>query len=339
MTRRTTIVDIAEKAGVSAKTVSRVLNDEPYVRDDLRERVKQVAAELDYHPNRNAQGLIARRNFLIGLTYEKPSPSYVVDLQRGALQRLAGERYRLVVLPFADPHSDPAGLAALLRSAMIDGALLAPPSCDMPEILDSLDRAGIRYARITPGTQPERGATALLDDRAAGRAIAQHLLDLGHRRFGIVLGDAGHAATASRLAGYAEALDAAGVPPDAKMIEQGDFTFASGEIAARRLLARPDRPSAILAQNDDMAAATLVVARELGLSVPADLSVTGFDDADIARLCWPPLTTVEQPVEAIAADATDRLLHLLDEDAAVAPPVTHRHRIILRGSTAPPAER
>ena len=334
MTRRTTIVDIAQRAGVSAKTVSRVLNDEPYVRDDVRERVKTVAAELDYHPNRNAQGLISRRTFLIGLTYEKPSPSYVVDLQRGALQRLAGERYRLVVLPFAEPRKDPAGLVALLRSAMIDGVLLAPPSCDIPEVLDALDRAGIRYARITPGTDPGRGASALLDERAAGRAIAQHLLDLGHRRFGIVLGDPAHAATGARLAGYEDALDAAEVAPADRLVEQGDFTFESGEAAARRLLDRMDRPGAVLAQNDDMAAAVMMVARELGISVPEHLSVAGFDDAEISRLCWPQLTTVEQPVVAIAADATDRLLHLLEEEEP-AEPLVHPHRLVARGSTGP----
>ena len=334
MTKRTTIVDIAAEAGVSAKTVSRVLNNEPYVRKDVREKVKKVAADLDYHPNRNAQGLITRRNFLIGLTYEKPSPSYVVDLQRGALQRLAGERYRLVVLPFAEPRKDPSGLVALLRSAMIDGVLLAPPSCDIPEVLDALDAAAIRYARITPGTDPERGASALLDERAAGRAIAKHIVDLGHRRIGIVLGDPAHAASGARLKGYLDALDAARIEPADRLIEEGDFSFASGELAARRLLGRPDRPSAILAQNDDMAAAVLVVARDLGLDVPRDLSIAGFDDAEISRLCWPQLTTVEQPVTAIAADATDRLLRLLG-DEAIEEPIVHPHRILLRGTTGP----
>ncbi|VVT01289.1 LacI family DNA-binding transcriptional regulator [Erythrobacter sp. EC-HK427] len=336
MNRRATIKDIAEQAGVSAKTVSRVMNDEPYVRDDIRERVKRVAAALDYHPNRNAQGLISSRTFLIGLTYERPSPSYVVDLQRGALERLAGERYRLVVLPFADAREDPAGLVALLRSAMVDGALLAPPSCDIPEVLDALDNSGIRYARITPGTMLERGSCALLDERAAGRAIAEHLVQLGHRRFGVILGHPGHAATSARLAGYRDAFAAAGIAPDDIRIERGDFTFHSGEAAAHRLLARTDRPTAILAQNDDMGAAALSVARALGLAVPDAVSIAGFDDADIARLCWPQLTTVEQPVAAIAADATDRLLKQL-EGGELAAAITHPHRVIVRGSTGPAA--
>ncbi|QZH75703.1 MAG: LacI family DNA-binding transcriptional regulator [Erythrobacter sp.] len=335
MNKRATIMDIAEQAGVSAKTVSRVLNNEPYVRPDLRERVKAVAARLDYQPNMNAQALISRRSFLIGLTYERPSPSYVVDLQRGALDRLESERYRLVVLPFAEARSDAAGLIALLRSSMVDGVLLAPPSCDIPEVLDSLDAAGIRYARITPSTMPGRGACAMLDEREAARAVAQYLIDLGHRRFGIVLGHQSHGATQARLAGYRDALDAAGIDAGSVALEQGDFTYASGQRAARALLERTDRPSAILAQNDDMAAAVLTTARELDIVVPDELSVAGFDDAEIARLCWPQLTTVEQPVASIAADATDQLLHLLGGKSETVP-LVHPYRLHLRGSTAAP---
>lgn len=336
MTRRATILDIAKRAGVSAKTVSRVVNDEPYVRDNVRKRVKAIARELDYHPNVNAQGLISRRNFLIGLTYERPSPSYVVDLQRGALERLKGERYRLVVLPFADASENPSELVALLRSAMLDGVLLASPSCDLPEVMDALDAAGIRYARITPGTDPDRGASALLDDSAAAEAMAQHLLDLGHRRFGVILGRRAHAAAHSRLKGYQAAFDRAGIAEEDILIEQGDFTFAGGTAAAKRLLGLVERPTAILAQNDDMGAATILVARELGIAVPQELSVAGFDDAEISRLCWPPLTTVEQPVAEIAADATDRLLKLL-EGELLEDPRTHRHCVRIRQSTAAPA--
>ncbi|KAB2848629.1 MAG: LacI family transcriptional regulator, partial [Sphingopyxis terrae] len=150
ISKRTTIVDIARVAGVTPKTVSRALNDAPHVSEAVRQKVKAAAAELDYHPNLAAQSLIARRSFLIGLTYERPSPSYVVDLQNGALGRLEDGRYRLVVLPFNHVASRPEELGKLLLRAGLDGVLLAPPACDQPLLLDMLDRQKLPYARITP---------------------------------------------------------------------------------------------------------------------------------------------------------------------------------------------
>jgi LacI family transcriptional regulator len=337
ITRRTTIVDIAKAAGVSPKTVSRVLNDEPHVKPAVRERVKEAARVLDYLPNVAARGLITRKSYLIGLTYERPSPSYVVELQRGALERLEGERYRLVVLPFHDASARQDELTALLRSASLDGVILAPPSCDLLPVLDALDKAGIRYARIAPHLDPQRGVSAAMDDVAAARALAEHLLALGHRRFGIILGDPTHYASEARLEGYRQALEAAGIAMGEVAIEQGDFTYPSGEAAAARLLGRADRPTAILAQNDDMAVAAIQSARDLGLDVPRDLSVAGFDDSEVSRLVWPRLTTVRQPVFEMARDATDRLVCQLEEYEP-APPAFHPHELMVRGSTAAPPD-
>ena len=330
MKRRTTISDIAKRADVSLKTVSRVLNDEPHVRADVRDRVKRIAAELNYHPNVAARGLIHRRSFLIGLTYERPSPSYVVELQRGALDRLADTRYRLMVLPFDRASERPDELVGFLRSAGLDGVLLAPPSCDSPQVLDALDAAHIAYGRISPVTAPVRGAVAGMDDRAAARTIAEYLIGLGHRRIAIIAGQDHHSASALRMEGYRDAFDAAGIEPVA--IEQGDFTLAGGQDAAARLLDRSLRPTAILAQNDDMAVGAIQAARDAGLNVPSQLSVAGFDDAVIAGLSWPRLTTIHQPVHAIAEAATDGLLKLLLGEAAP-PPQTLAYRLIERGST------
>ena len=334
MKRRTTLSDVAKRADVSPKTVSRVLNDEPHVRADIRERVKRIAHEMNYHPNLAARGLIHQRSFLIGLTYERPSPSYVVELQRGALDRLRGTRYRLMVLPFNHASEKPGDLIAFLRSAGLDGVLLAPPSCDVPEVLDALDAAHIAHGRISPVEMPERGATAGMDDRAAAREIARHLIDLGHRRIAILAGQEHHAASGLRMAGYRDAFAAAGIEPLA--IEQGDFTLAGGQAAARRLLALPGpAPTALLAQNDDMAVGAIQAARDAGLSVPEDISVAGFDDAEIARLSWPRLTTMRQPVYDIAHAATDGLLHLLAGEPS--PPRRELgHELVLRQSTAVP---
>jgi LacI family transcriptional regulator len=336
ISRRATIYEIAKAAGVSPKTVSRVLNDEPFVKDALREKVKAVAKDLNYQPNITAKGLITRRSFMIGLTYERPSPSYVVELQRGVLERLADERYRMIILPFRDVVARTDAFIAFLRSAALDGVVLAPPAADQIAVLDALDAAGIRYGRIAPQVAPERGACSLLDDTAAAREVAEHVLGLGHRRLAVILGDPTHSSSTARSAGYAQAFAAHGIDAAGVAVESGDFTFASGEDAMRRILARPGpRPTAVLAQNDDMAVGAMTVAREAGLSIPEDLSVTGFDDSDIARLIMPKLTTVRQPVFAMAEAATDGLLKRMADEAP--PPVLHAHELLVRQSTAAPS--
>ena len=302
----------------------------------MREKVKAVAKQLNYQPNITARGLITRRSYMIGLTYERPSPSYVVELQRGVLERLADERFRMIILPFSDVTARTDAFVAFLKATALDGVVLAPPGSDQPAVLDQLDAAGIRYGRIAPQHDAARGACSLLDDVAAAREVAEHLLTLGHRRLAVILGDATHAASTARSRGYAQALAAHGVAMDSVTVEQGDFTFTSGEAAMARILARPGpRPTAILAQNDDMAVGAITVAREAGLSVPDDLSVVGFDDSDISRLIMPKLTTVRQPVFDMAVTATAGLLKLLAGEEAPAP-VMHAHELLVRQSTAVP---
>ena len=340
--RRTTIIDVAKRAEVSPKTVSRVLNNEQYVRDSIREAVRNAVRELDYHPNINAQSLIAQRSYLIGLTYERPSPSYVVELQKGALERLENERYRLIVLPFEMVSSRIEELSRFLLSAGLDGVILAPPSCEKAAVLDALERHEVAYARITPHQLQDRGIVASMDETAAGEAIANHLLELSHRRIGIILGDPNHAATTARMDGYRKAFAAYGASVDQDLVTQGDFTFPTGLAAGYKLLDRARPPSAILAQNDDMAVAAMMAARELGMDVPRDLSIAGYDDSEVSRLSWPPITTIHQPVREMAWDATDRLLRKLDsksEDVGTGELEGHKlhpYRLIVRGSTASP---
>ena len=319
--------------------MSRALNDAPHVSEAVRRKVKEAAAALDYHPNLAAQSLIARRSYLIGLTYERPSPSYVVELQNGALGRLENERYRLVVLPFNHVASRPEELGKLLLRAGLDGVLLAPPACDQPVLLDMIERQKLPYARITPHSDLDRGLVVAMDEVAAGHTVAAHILSLGHRRVGIVLGDPSHAASRGRLEGYRQAFEEAGVVIDDSLVGTGDFTYDVGYRVALELLDRPVRPTAILAQNDDMAVAAIAAARALGLSVPQDLSVAGFDNSEVSRTAWPPLTTVHQPVREMAWDAANRLIAMLDGDADSDAPRRrdHLHELLVRASTAAPS--
>jgi len=335
--KRTTILDVSRLAGVSAKTVSRVLNGEPHVTDALQERVRAAAAQLNYHPNAFAQGLVRQRSHLIGLVYENPSPSYVVDLQMGVLDRLNGEAYRLVVVPVQSVQERASEVVGLLRSAGLDGVVLAPPASDHPTILKQLEAAGMRYARISPTRRIEEGPSHLIDDVAAAKEIAAYLIGLGHRRIGIIKGDPTHPATEARLLGYTQAFYDAGLGLDLDLIESGMFTFESGFEAGKRLIDRPERPTAILAQNDEMAVGAMTAAREAGLSVPGQLSVVGFDDSEVSRIVWPRLTTVRQPVFEMAAAATDMLVTQL-QGGSVEGAQLHAHELLVRDSAAPPPQ-
>ncbi len=336
--KRTTIVDIARDVGVSYKSVSRALNDEPHVAKDLRTRVLEAAKRLNYHPNLLAQSLVRRRSFLIGLVYENPSPSYTVQLQMGVLSRLETERYRLIVIPVRSVQEKAGEIVGLLRSAALDGVVLSPPASDHPVILDELGAAEMPFVRIAPTRLFEIGPNTLLDDIAGAREIAAHLIALGHTDIAIIKGDPTHHSSEARLIGYGQAMAEAGIELRVDRLEQGNYTFDSGYAATTRILAARIRPTAIIAQNDDMAVGALMAARDAGLTIPGDISVVGFDDAEISRLVWPRLTTIRQPVFEMAFAATDMLINRLDGKKQ-AKDRTHDHSLLVRASSGPPAPR
>lgn len=332
--RRATIIDVAREAAVSMKTVSRVFNDAPNVTAQMRERVLEAAAKLHYQPNVVAQGLVGRRSYLIGLFYENPSPNYVVELQRGALDRLHGERYRLVVLPVEQVSALADKILSFVRAAALDGIVLTPPASDHPVILEQLSRAGFPFVRIAPTRSPEIGPRTITDDVAAARAMTDYLISLGHRRIGTIKGDPSHPSSEARLLGFSQALSAAGLPFREDHVEQGRFTFESGLEAAGKLLSRAERPTAIFAQNDDMAAGAIMAAHDLGLHVPGDVSVAGFDDSAIATIVWPRVTTIHQPVFDMARAATDMLVAMLEKEG-YAEVIDHPFTLVPRQSTGP----
>jgi LacI family transcriptional regulator len=332
--RRATIIDVAREAAVSIKTVSRVLTDAPNVSAKTRERVMKAATALHYQPNVVAQALVGRRSYLLGLFYENPSPNYVLELQQGALDRLHGERYRLVVLPVEKTSLVADNILSFVRAAGLDGVVLTPPASDNLVILERLSQARFPFVRIAPTLLPELGPRNVTDDVAAAGLMTEYLLSLGHRRIAMVKGDPGHPSAEARLLGFSQALAAADVPIRDDHIRQGLFTFESGLEAARTLLAGPERPTAIFAQNDDMAAGAIMAAHDLGLDVPVDVSVAGFDDSAIAKIVWPRLTTIRQPVFDMARAATDMLVSML-EKRPHADVIDHPFALVTRQSTGP----
>ena len=332
--RRATIVDVAREANVSIKTVSRVLNDEPTVRPATRDRVRTAATLLHYHPNVIAQGLVGRRSYLLGLFYENPSPNYVVELQLGAFDRLRNERYRLVVLPVESIDPIAENIVGLMRSAALDGVILTPPASDNPTILRKLQEAHFPFARIAPTTALEIGPNTTTDDVAASQSLVHYLIGLGHRRIGMIKGDASHASSNARTLGYRLALEEAGIAVDEGLIEQGRFNFESGLLAAKLLLSRAERPTAIFAQNDDMAAGVIAAAHDKGILIPDELSVVGYDDSAIAKIVYPRLTTIHQPVRDMAHSAADMLVAMVENEPFEAL-IDHPFALVVRESAGP----
>lgn len=209
-----------------------------------------------------------------------------------------------------------------------DGAILTPPIADHLPVLDELERAGTPYVRIQPGTEVERGASVSIDNTEAARRMTRHLIDLGHRRIGFIIGHKGFPVSEQRLGGYLDALREMGVPLDGNLLQQGWFDFQSGQAAAETLLDLKQSPTAIFASSDDMAAGALSVAMQRGMRVPQDLSIAGFDDTPLASLVWPGITTMRQPFEDMAAKAADLLFAGSDERVVLA------SDLVERGSTS-----
>ncbi|WP_010544069.1 LacI family DNA-binding transcriptional regulator [Sphingomonas elodea] len=333
-----TLKDVAARAGVSPKTVSRVINGEAYVRPELRAAVQRVVDELGYRPNAFARELSSSRSFLLGLYFDDPSSAYAADLQRGALARCRVLSYHLVVEQVSrDGEGWLAECEASLRSMRLGGAILTPPLCDWPELLDLFARMDVPVVRISPGDFPGRTAAVEMDECGAARELTEALIALGHRTIGFIQGNPEHHAAARRLEGFRAAMAAADLPVSPQHTLQGDFTFRSGLEAGERLLAAADRPSAIFAANDEMALGVLVAAMRAGIAVPDRLSIVGFDDAALARMAWPPLSTVRQPHVEMAAAAIDLLDGIARNDDALGNDRTRRlpYTLVLRDSSGP----
>jgi LacI family transcriptional regulator len=304
-----TINDVARAAGVSIKTVSRVLNGEPYVREETRLKVTEAAERLNYRPNISARALAGGRAYLVGLYYDNPSPGYLSEIQLGAISACRRAGYHLLVEELALDEPDLASrVEALSATVKTDGAILSPPVCDNIEVLDALDRAGVRYVRIAPVSQLERAPYVYMDDRRAAYEMTGYLQSLGHREIGFVIGHPTHASAHLRHEGYLAAMRDGGCTVRDEWVRQGEFSFRSGLGCGEAMLQGKARPTAIFASNDDMALGVMTAAHRLGLALPQDLSVVGFDDSPSAQVIWPQLTTVRQPTVAMAATAVEMVI-------------------------------
>lgn len=331
-----TMLDVARHAGVSLKSVSRVINREPHVSDRLREKVQKAIAELDFVPDAAARSLAGSRSFVISVLFDNPSPHYTMKLQEGVYQACVDNQYHMRIDRIDSSLPEEAlmaELAAVLRNGRCDGFVLTPPLCDNPVVLECLAAQGARHVLLAPDQLAPAAPGVGMDDVDAGRAVAQMLWNHGHRRFGIVTGPDRHFAANRRRQGFLAALETLGhdgVVPEAS----GGFTFKGGIAAGIALMAARPRPTAIFATNDDSAAGVMVACAQAGYQVPRDVSVCGFDDSWIAGSVWPFLTTVYQPiVEQAYAAAT----MLISRDMPKASGVRILpYRLVERDSVGPP---
>lgn len=347
--KRPTIKDVAARAGVSFKTVSRVMNGQASVNPNIRAAVERAMAELDYRPHRAARAMRSSRSFAMAVLTggrDEPAdggsahfPAFMGDVVMGAAQGCRAAGYHLVLeyVAYGDQRRATAIASALIDDVAPDGVILLPPLCDQPWLLDLLETRGVPHVRLLPGAQPDRGLSMAINDLAAARAMTQHLLDLGHRHIGFIDGPPDHLAASARRTGFAVAM--AGCDGAVASHDAGTFFMASGEAAATRLLSLPRRPTAIFAANDSMAAGAIRAAHSLGLRVPGDVSIAGFDDSALAQLTLPALTTMRQPVRDMARRAVGMLVAGSggqSGDARADPSGQFTCDIVLRGSTAHP---
>jgi LacI family transcriptional regulator len=335
-----TIQDVANAAGVSAMTVSRVVNDERNVRETTRAAVLDAIQQLNYSPNVAARSLAAGGASRLGLLYANPSAAYLSQFLVGALKgaRKAG-CYLVLEACESDDLDEQAKATRQFVDSGIDGVVLAPPLSQSASIHAELAASQTPLVTVAMGPPKPGIRNVRIDDFAAAIEITQHLLSLGHRRIGLIPGHPEHVASVERVRGFMAALEDAGIDPANTPVEQGYFSYRSGLDAAERLLELDPRPTAIFACNDDMAAATVNVAHRRGLNVPGDLSIVGFDDTAPATTVWPELTTIRQPVAAMAEAAIELLVADRRADKSASRNVTERvlaHELIIRDSTSVP---
>ncbi len=310
---RVRIEDVAATAGVSMKTVSRVLNNEPNVSERTRTLVEAAVEKLRYRPLPSARVLAGRRSYLVAMLFDNPSSNYLMEIELGVLDACQAQHYNLMLAPLVYDAADIVGkVESLIMQSQLDGIVLTPPLTDDTALLERLVDLGIPYSSISAKEQ-NRHVGVVVDEIGAVCALMAHLAALGHTRIAHIKGHAAHGAAMWRLAGYREGLRRAGLRYEAALVVDGEFSYESGYAGANALLDLPERPTAIFAANDDMAAGVICAVCERGLSVPGDISVCGFDDTPISRQIYPALTTVRQPTRDMGRVAAQELLKEIRE--------------------------
>ena len=308
-----TIKDVSNDAGVSIKTVSRVINKEKNVSEKTKAIVIKSIQKLGFKPNKSAQSLRSKRSHMIALLYNNPNKHYLADIQGGIL-RLCKETGYNLVLQECDYTNVNLGLeiTEFIDDFSIDGLIVTPPLSDMNEFLEHLNQTQTEYSIIAPSNTRKVKSYVSSNDYEASYAMTNKIINKGHLNIGFIKGHHKHSASHLRFNGFTEALKDRGMSLNSEWVKEGNFSFDSGFSAGLELLKSHNKPSVIFASNDYMAAGVMKAAQMRGINIPLDLSLVGFDDSPLAAQLWPSLTTIRQPVEEMAYHAARLLLGNID---------------------------
>jgi LacI family transcriptional regulator len=312
-----TIRHVAEEAKVSMQTVSRVLNNEPSVSEKLKTRVNNAIKSLNYVPSLAAQSMRGAHSFLILALNDRErtiegwrlrlGTDWVDQMLLGGMLKSAEYGYRLLIeLVDTHNHHVEREILAALSSLRPDGVILTPPHSDNLQIIELLTRMDICFARMG-SNQTGPGISLYMDEIKAADLATEHLLALGHRDIAFIGGSQEYSLSHNRHKGWKAAMQKAGFYRNDLFME-GNFTYGSGEVGAKSLLSRANRPTAIIANNDQIALASLKVATEMGLKIPQDLSLISFDNSPVMRFTQPPLSAIDQPIAEITAQAVEQII-------------------------------
>ncbi len=335
-----TIKDVARLADCSIKTVSRVVNDEPYVAEETRKKVQAAIDALGYAPNFSARRLVQRKAYMICILlheagfYQSAVLSKVMDVGYQ-------HDYDILIQSYFPSHTrSKEKLSALINERRVDGLVITPP-CDVdPYLSDLLTRSGVPYVQITPLNRTPDIPYVTGDDYQGAYLMTERLIMLGHWRIAFLSGPRNHRTSIDRLYGYKAALEVYHLPFAADLVLESLYNFDGGYNAAKLAMELDDPPTAIFGGNDEAAIGALYALREMGYMVPTEVSVCGFDNLAQSNQVWPGLSTVDHPVEAIVERATGMLMAILAGEIPENQQVVLPCRLVMRGSTgAPPPGR
>jgi LacI family transcriptional regulator len=337
---KATINDVAKQAGVSIKTVSRVINNETSVRQLTREKVQLAVDKLNYQPNLSARNLAGSKSFSIAYIYDNPNAYYIIDMQGGILSACKKQGFELLIHPCdAKSENITEEVVNMVKQARIAGLILTPPLSEMPEFVKSLVDLDVKVVRIMSGdvAPDELSPCVMVNDREAAQTITQHLIDLGHKDIAFIAGDAKHMSTIERYEGYRRALKASDIEFNRNLVIEGEYSFDSGVSGAKQLMSTESNkicPTAIFSCNDEIAAGALFAARLMDISIPEQLSIVGFENSPFSRQTWPKLTTADQPNGQIAEDAANLLLSQVRKQKNQVTISQYIPKLIIRDSSA-----
>jgi len=333
-----TIKDVARLAQVSIKTVSRVVNQEPHVTDKIRIRVQDAIETLGYAPNISARRLVQNRSFMLCILLHTGGVS-----QAALINKILEVGYEydydiLIQTYFPSLTRSKNKLTSLITEKRIDGLITTPP-CDTDElVLNLVQQSHIPLVQISPYNHSEKIPSVTGDDYQGALMMTEHLLSLGHRKIAFLMGPRSHRNSFDRLYGYRSALDAHAIPFDESLVIDSEFNFDGGYNATKIVMSQANPPTAIFAGNDDAGRGAIFALNELGILVPDQVSVCGFDDLQHSKEVWPGITSIHYPIGEIAEQALNMLVSLVKGEELAQEKIILPVRMVLRGSvTQPPS--